>query len=52
MYQNIGKETDVIPLRILRRPCGRGASANRYYYEAVFSDPGDAEFVRNGEVRV
>jgi len=49
-YQHIEKEVEVSPLRIFRRPCGIGASANRYYYEVIFSDPGDAEYVRNGEV--
>jgi len=35
---------------ILRRPCGSGASSNRYYYEAVFKAPDDAEFIHNGVV--
>jgi hypothetical protein len=49
-YQNLVKSVTLEPTRILRRPCGRNAG-NRYYYEAEFVAPEDAEFVDGGKIR-
>jgi hypothetical protein len=49
-YQNIYKSVTLEPVRILRRPCGRNA-LNRFFYEAEFVAPDDAEFVNNGKIR-
>ena len=51
MYQNVSKDAELKPVRVLRQPCGTGAAANRYYYQADFIAPEDAEFVRDGLIR-
>lgn len=53
-FQNISKDAELEPVRIIRTPCGRDAAANRYYYDAIFSAPDDAEriVVVNGKIRV
>lgn len=51
-YQNVCKEVELEPVRILRNPCGRrGSAVDRYYYQADFTAPNDAEFVRDGLIR-
>lgn len=42
-YSNITKDAELEPIKILRRPCGTGAASNRFYYQAVFVAPDDAE---------
>lgn len=51
-YQNIEKDAELPPVAIYRFACGTGAAANRYYYEADFIAPDDAEFSINGLIRV
>ena len=50
-YSNVQKTIEVCPAKIVRRPCGQGAAAHRYYYECLFAAPDDAEFAWNGLVR-
>ena len=50
-YQNVSRDAELEPVRILRRPCGSGSAANRYYYQAEFIAPEDAEFSYNGLIR-
>jgi len=50
-YQNVHKTADLKPIKIIRHPCGTGAAASRYYYEAVFHAPIDAEFVYRDTIR-
>lgn len=51
VFQNVGRDAELEPVRILRRPCGSGSAANRYYYQADFLAPEDAEFAYNGLIR-
>jgi hypothetical protein len=51
VYQNISKDAELEPVRILRQSCGTGAAANRYFYVAYFVAPEDAEFVHDGLIR-
>lgn len=51
VYQHVIAYTELEPVRIMRYPCGTGAAANRYYYEAQFLAPDDAEFVDEGVIR-
>ena len=50
-YQNVSKDVELMPVRVIRHPCGTGAAAKRYYYQADFHAPDDAEFVHNGLIR-
>lgn len=51
-YQNVSKEASLPAVRIIRRPCGsHGAAKSRFYYQAEFVAPEDAEFVHSGEIR-
>lgn len=51
-YQNVSKEVELEPVRVIRYPCGsKGASVHRFYYQADFHAPSDAEFVTNGLIR-
>lgn len=52
-YKNVVKEVAMEPVAIHRIPCGRfGAAARRFYYQADFIAPDDAEFVHDGKIRV
>lgn len=42
-FSNVAREASLEPIKIIRRPCGSGKAANRYYYQAVFMAPDDAE---------
>lgn len=50
VYSNIYKDIEEVPLIILRRPCGTGKAATRYFYQATFNAPSDAEFSQNGAI--
>ncbi len=43
-YQPKSKDAELSPVRIMRSPCGSGAAANRYRYQADFEAPKDAAF--------
>ena len=47
-YSYVYKQIEIEPVKILRSPCGIGRAANRYYYQAMFVAPDDAEFVHDG----
>lgn len=51
-FKFVSKDAELEPVRIYRSPCGTGTAANRYYYQAEFLAPSDAEFVRDGKIRV
>ena len=42
-FSNVAKYAELEPIKIIRRPCGTGKAASRYYYQAVFIAPDDAE---------
>jgi hypothetical protein len=44
------KEVELEPVKITRYPCGRGEAENRYYYQALFVAPEDAEDVVDGHI--
>lgn len=50
-YRHIYNECYMLVKNIYRHPCGTGAAANRYKYEADFYAPDNAEFVMNGVIR-
>lgn len=50
-FQHVSREAELEPFRIIRRPCGTGAAASRYYYFADFPAPKDAAFVYDGYIR-
>ena len=42
-FSNVAKHCELEPIKITRRPCGTGKAANRFYYQAIFNAPDDAE---------
>lgn len=50
-YQPKSKDAELSPVRIMRSPCGSGAAANRYRYQADFEAPKDAAFSHGGLMR-
>jgi hypothetical protein len=48
-YRNVCKQVELEPVRILRRSVGSiGEALNRFYYQAEFIAPEDAEFSSKG----
>lgn len=47
-FQYVSKDAELKPVKFLRRRCGSGKAATRYYYSAVFISPDDAAFVYDG----
>lgn len=44
-YSHFQKTIEIEPLKIIRNPCGEGCAGKRYYYDAVFVAPDDAEWI-------
>lgn len=42
-FSNVVKDAELEPIKITRIPCGNGNAANRFYYQAIFIAPDDAE---------
>lgn len=38
----VSEDRELVPALLYRRPCGRGAAANRFYYEGWFHIPAGA----------
>lgn len=49
-YQHVYCEVNLEPVAIYRQPCGTGAAASRYTYQARFVAPKDAGFHHDGHI--